>query len=234
MVHESSYYESSIMVTLTYNDEHLPEGNTLVKEDVVLWMKRYRKEKDVKGLKYYLAGEYGEKNRPHYHVILFGSSYKDRGIINETWGKGFVYLSPFDSVRAAYVAAYVQKKLNGKMAREVYGNRLAPFALMSKGIGKRWALDNNAQLNEFKTVTIKGKPMGVPRYYTKISDIDLGQLPGYWDDGIGVNAANDNAIARREWLDTHVDPSQEWKVVQAKRKQDELTLEQKVSMKKRR
>ena len=234
MVHESSYYDSSIMVTLTYNNENLPVGNTLVKEDVVLWMKRYRKEKDVKGLKYYLAGEYGEKNRPHYHVILFGSSYKDRSIINETWNKGFVYLSPFDPVRAAYVAAYVQKKLNGAMAREVYGNRLAPFALMSKGIGKRWALDNNAQLNEFKTITIKGKPMGVPRYYTKISDIDLGQLPEYWADGIGVNAMNDNAIARREWLDANCDPLKEWEAVKAKRIQDDETINQKLSMKKRR
>ena len=73
----------------------------------------------------------------------------------------------------------------------------------------------------------EGKPVGIPRYYTKVVDIDLGLFPGFWDDGIAVTRANEKVLERVAWLEQNVPLEDEWKLVQAKRRQDELTLEQK-------
>lgn len=92
---EASKYDKNIMLTLTYDDEHLPKGNavnivtgevcsTLRKEDVVKFMKRLRK-KFGDGIRFIECGEYGSDeeyvtwkgerkkgtSRPHYHIILF-------------------------------------------------------------------------------------------------------------------------------------------------------------------
>ena len=55
--------------------------------------------------------------RPHYHVIFFGLGRKDKKVLDESWGFGFTYFRPLCFEVALYVAAYVQKKLNGEMAK---------------------------------------------------------------------------------------------------------------------
>lgn len=87
---ESQTSKHSYFITLTYDDEHLPQpeltierchGNkgfysSLAPEDMTLFIKRLRKFFSDKfgfdGIKYYYVGEYGPKtSRPHYHMILF-------------------------------------------------------------------------------------------------------------------------------------------------------------------
>lgn len=73
IAHEASLYEDNCFVTLTYNDDNLPTGGNLSKRDLQLFFKRLRKSIAPKRVRYFAAGEYGDKNfRPHYHVILFG------------------------------------------------------------------------------------------------------------------------------------------------------------------
>lgn len=92
---EASKYDNNIMLTLTYDDEHLPLSkipdketgelhSTLVKEHPVLFMKRLRK-KFGEGIRFMDCGEYGSDDeyvtwkgerrqgteRPHYHIIIF-------------------------------------------------------------------------------------------------------------------------------------------------------------------
>ena len=92
---EASKYEKNVMLTLTYDDEHLPKSkifnaetgelySTLKKEDVIKFMKRLRK-KFGEGIRFFECGEYGDEKeyvnwkgelkkgtkRPHYHIILF-------------------------------------------------------------------------------------------------------------------------------------------------------------------
>lgn len=92
--------DSSLFVTLTYNDDHLPimiddgskkvlkgkgfaadyctKGATLYQKDTQDWLKRLRRNLDYhygiqSGVRFFLAGEYGSNTfRPHYHVCLFG------------------------------------------------------------------------------------------------------------------------------------------------------------------
>lgn len=82
-------HDASSVVTLTYNERHLPP--TLQKKHVQMYMQNVRSriaeldkdagKKTPRKIKHFACGEYGdERKRPHYHVILFGI-HKDE--INE-------------------------------------------------------------------------------------------------------------------------------------------------------
>lgn len=74
---------SSCMVTLTYDDEHLPAHGALRKRDVRNFLKRYRnhvvrKRGEDRGKRFFGCGEYGgRKKRPHFHILLFGEQFDD-------------------------------------------------------------------------------------------------------------------------------------------------------------
>ncbi len=176
LLHESEFWDDTSFITLTYNDDFLPSDGSLVPRDLTLFFKRLRKdlEKDKRKIKYYACGEYGDIfGRPHYHAIVFGLSPKDKELIEENWPYGFVRVGTvtYDSCR--YVAGYVQKKLYGKGA-DVYDEKgiLPPFARMSKGIGEEYVDKYWNKLWSQETVTVRGVPMGLPRYYKKKLDYD--------------------------------------------------------------
>lgn len=170
MLHELNY-AGGCFVTLTYDDAHLPYDNGLQKREITLWMKKLRKEIEPKKIKYYLCGEYGEKyGRPHYHAIIFGMNPNEetKNIIHDTWNNGFIDVGTvtYDSCR--YVAEYIQKGLMSGTNLKQLGSRCRPFALMSKGIGKKYALENKKQLIQQLSVSVHGVKTGIPRYYRKI------------------------------------------------------------------
>ncbi len=176
LLHESEFWDDTSFITLTYNDDFLPSDGSLVPRDLTLFFKRLRKdlEKDKRKIKYYACGEYGDTyGRPHYHAIVFGLSPKDKELIEENWPYGFVRVGTvtYDSCR--YVAGYVQKKLYGKGA-DLYDEKgiLPPFARMSKGIGEEYVDKYWNKLYSQETVTVRGVPMGLPRYYKKKLDYD--------------------------------------------------------------
>lgn len=191
-----------VFVTLTYDNEHVPVsefdlgGNpvfyTLNKRDVQLFMKRLRKEYSGLRIRFYLAGEYGEKTlRPHYHCILFGLGLSDiRDLIphgrNElgqqyyisadlakTWSCGFVLVSDVSWKTCAYVARYVTKKVTGDRSIEyAYRNALPEFALMSRkpGLGREY-FDLHPDCLDFENINLTtpegGLKLRIPKYYLK-------------------------------------------------------------------
>lgn len=125
IVLESSLYEDNTFVTLTFDDDNLPEDLSVSKRDLQLFWKKLRK-KNVQGFRYFAVGEYGSQtHRPHYHAIMFGHPNCNRGItrytkrdsyccpvcttIRETWSYGNVYLGQVSVQSASYVAGYVTK-----------------------------------------------------------------------------------------------------------------------------
>uniref|UniRef100_A0AAU8AVU2 Replication initiator protein n=1 Tax=Dulem virus 194 TaxID=3145671 RepID=A0AAU8AVU2_9VIRU len=129
--------DKAIFVTLTYNDDHLPEVVTddnrklssLSVRDTQLFLKRLRKAFSPNRIRFYLAGEYGPKtHRPHYHAILFGLSLDDfpdaivhsfnglgqplyqSDVLAGLWQNGFVSLAPATRDTASYCARYTMKK----------------------------------------------------------------------------------------------------------------------------
>lgn len=105
-------------------------------------MKRLRKEHAPLPIRFFHAGEYGEKKgRPHYHAIIFGDAFDtvydpydvERGLtggiehitwsshrLDKLWpfGKNRVGRVTFES--CAYVARYITKKITGPMAQSHY------------------------------------------------------------------------------------------------------------------
>ena len=79
---EAKQYKYNYFVTLTYDDEFLPNRNSLEPKDLQLFIKRLRKHyakkyPDLK-IRFLASGEYGDKSwRPHYHIILFNCPIDD-------------------------------------------------------------------------------------------------------------------------------------------------------------
>jgi len=141
-MHEAQMHENNCFITLTYNNESLPEHETLVKRHFQLFMMRLRKRYG-KGIRYYACGEYGDKGgRPHYHACIFGMDFKDKKLWKNVNGGHPLYISkeldklwtdPKTGIQmgwttigevnfetAAYVARYVMKKRKGKKSAEYY------------------------------------------------------------------------------------------------------------------
>lgn len=157
---------------MTYNDENLPSNLSLSKVDVQLFLKRLRKDLDGRKIRYYLVGEYGDMNaRPHYHAIVFGIDKRDEQMVFDAWGKGFVQIKPVINERINYVTAYINKKLYGK---DMYGDRVAPFALMSKrpAIGLKWLEKEQNRESVLQNLGIRheGRIKPIPRYFCKKLD----------------------------------------------------------------
>ena len=122
---EASLWTKNCYITLTYNDENLPENGTLVKEHFVLFMKRLRK-KYGDGIRFFQCGEYGTLNhRPHYHACLFNFDFPDKVVwkkgesgsilyrspsLEKLWPYGFSSIGEVTVKSAAYVARYCLKK----------------------------------------------------------------------------------------------------------------------------
>ncbi len=115
---------SSIFVTLTYDDEHLPLKNgfpTLNKRDCQLFLKRLRKQFPNHHIKYFLCGEYGITTaRPHYHAIIFdlplcGNFLEYYRIeLLKIWSLGHITADKVNINRIGYVSKYILKTQSEK------------------------------------------------------------------------------------------------------------------------
>ena len=82
--HEAYFHQNSWFVTLTYNDENLPRGGSLVADHISKFVKALRKKIAPRKLRFFGVGEYGgQLGRAHYHVILFGPDFPDRRVTYE-------------------------------------------------------------------------------------------------------------------------------------------------------
>jgi len=110
IVLESRMHPHSLFVTLTYDQDHLPEDNSLEPQVVSGFLKRLRARGVV--CRFHVAGEYGSRlGRPHYHLTLFGdfSGIDIRAIIEQCWDRGFVQVGILKPGGASYVAKYATK-----------------------------------------------------------------------------------------------------------------------------
>lgn len=191
-MHEASLYEDNSFITLTYADEYLPKGGSLDRRAFPLFMKRLRKE--CGSVRYFHAGEYGERNgRPHYHALLFGLRFGDqyaRGesgsgcevfestTLSRLWPYGISQVGSVTFESAQYVARYCVKKVTGSRAAAHYQrvdsrgviHQLEPeYATMSRrpGIGYRWYEQYRGDVYRDDSVISRGHEVSPPRFYDK-------------------------------------------------------------------
>lgn len=137
--HEASLYDHNCFVTLTYDEEFLPPGGSLLKSDFQKFMKRLRKRFRGTRVRYYYCGEYGEANdgelgRPHFHACLFNFDLPDKQvfrqndsyplfvseILQQLWPYGFSTVGALNFDSAAYCSGYILKKVKGHRAPDHY------------------------------------------------------------------------------------------------------------------
>ncbi|UDN67786.1 replication initiator protein [robinz microvirus RP_117] len=200
-VHESKMWRHNVYVTLTYNDESLPPGGSLMLRDVQLFMKRLRflkKSSKDNPLRFFLGGEYGEFNfRPHYHALLFNCeltdlvfyTYNKRGEplytskeLTDCWQLGHVTVGAVTFDSAVYCAKYALKKVNGEHAKSHYCvydadglvfDRSPEFAVMSRrpGIGAMYYEKYGEEIRNHDNVIVAGKPSRPARFYDERSEL---------------------------------------------------------------
>lgn len=200
MMLEAQQYDSNYFVTLTYADQYLNwsyDGlyQSLNKKDVQDFMKRLRRYFEPDRIRFYAAGEYGDRTkRPHYHLILFNLHLDDLEIIgysgkyplynsavmSKIWPFGHVVISPISWDTCAYTARYVVKKQQG------YNNALydelgieREFCLMSRrpGLARQYFDENYQKIYETDEIIYGTKDGGhkikPPRYFDKcLENID--------------------------------------------------------------
>lgn len=194
-LHEKKMWRHNSYVTLTYSDEYLPDGGTLVLRDLQLFMKRLRKARNSSRsnpLRFFAGGEYGEENkRPHYHLLLFNCGFPDMRQIGtnkrgeplyqskelaELWFQGFNTIGEVTFDSAVYCAKYALKKVTGEGASEHYSvydedgivyERKPEFAVMSRrpGIGKLYYEKYGQEVRDHDSVIINGREVRPPRFY---------------------------------------------------------------------
>lgn len=154
-MHEASLHKENCFITLTYADA---PARGLRYRDFQLFMKRLRKARDGRSVRFYMCGEYGEDfGRPHYHALIFGERFDDRVFwrtsesgeksyrsadLERLWTLGNSEVGDCTYQSAAYVARYCLKKVTGPNAKYYYGVdpddpskflRTPEFARMSLG-----------------------------------------------------------------------------------------------------
>lgn len=194
-MHEAKLHDKNVVVTLTYDDGHLPDDGGLVKRDLQLYMKRLRKEYGD-GIRFYACGEYGEvTRRPHYHAILFNHDFPDKRFYKKSkigddlytsasaeriWQKGFCVLGSVTFESCAYVARYIVDKMNGPKADDWYTTNdgvvlTREFTNMSRnpGIGSGYYDKFGAEVYAHDSVIMRGREVRPPRFYdTRMEAVD--------------------------------------------------------------
>jgi len=184
-MHEAQMYKPNECSFLTLTKKDVGNGS-LDKRDLQLFFKNLRYQ-NGNGIRYFACGEYGKtKNRPHYHVCLYGLPIKDKiymgkskssqkiytsKTIGDVWDLGYNYVGELTFESAAYVARYCTKKITGEKGEEHYDGRLPEFALMSRrpGIGRSYYDKYKNDMYPYDELIIRGgKKCTPPRYYDKM------------------------------------------------------------------
>lgn len=182
MEREMEVSKTAYFVTLTYAPETIPYNKyghkTLCKDDLTKFFKRLRRNHERSGfvienftnnlrptdkIRYYACGEYGEeRDRPHYHAIIFNTSQK---AIEKSWKLGQTHIVKANANTIGYVMKYLDKGAGKKKDWK----RTPEFNTMSEGIGesyieknKRW---HKLNLDILYVTTRKGIMIPMPRIY---------------------------------------------------------------------
>lgn len=127
---KTSEIPNSVVLTLTYDQDHLPADGLLDHSTFQRFLKRLAFHRGSSP-RFFMCGEYGGKSlRPHFHAVLFGVDFDDRHKVQLSDGQvvemspeldsywsdrngriGFATLDDFSFEGAGYVAGYVAKKM---------------------------------------------------------------------------------------------------------------------------
>lgn len=205
-LHEAQFHDQNCFLTLTYDNEHLPEDQSLNVRDWQLFAKRLRKRHGP--FRFFHCGEYGPTTlRPHLHAAIFGldftqsrTFYKKNAQgdrlytsreLEDIWQLGWVIIGDLTYDSAAYVARYILKKQTGPPADQHYKrttinadgtvslhNVKPEYTTMSRrpGIGSKWFDRYRDETYRDDFVIVEGKKKKPPRYYDNQYELTGGDI----------------------------------------------------------
>lgn len=157
-------------LTLTYDNEHLPDDGLCHKEDLKKFLNNLNTSFGLK-MRYFATSDYGSiNNRAHYHAIILSSCKVTADQINRIWKKGFVYLKSCNTENIKYTLRYTVKKVPFEK------NDGRNFRLISKGWGDNVSKYYTGQ----EYFVIDGKKYGIPDYLKKKLGIDKEKIITYY------------------------------------------------------
>ncbi len=170
ILNESTLHDDVCFLTLTFNNDNLP--NVFNWRPLQLFLKRLRKSIQPKKIKYFACREYGSKgHRPHYHIIIFGWKPKPDLLLSKKediyrsfeleklWPLGYSSVGYDISEKSVkYLVKYLNK--DGKI-------------VASQGLGFN-AVD--FEKSKFGALYIDGQVRSMPQYY-KRKFLESGKIP---------------------------------------------------------
>lgn len=196
--HEMRRHDRNCFITLTFDDDHLPDDGSICVRDMQLFMKRLRKKFGA-GVRFYMCGEYGDQfGRPHYHACLFNMDFPDKykwrvtangdtvyrsEILERLWPFGQSEIGSVTFESAAYIARYIMKKMTGELAVRYYEyvdsdgvvtDRVPEYTNMSRmpGIGSDWLSKYRGDVYPSDFIVLNNKKFRPPRFYDNRYEID--------------------------------------------------------------
>lgn len=191
-MHEAQMWAENSFVTLTFDNEHLPDDYGVHVRDLQLFFKKLRKLLHPKRIRFFACGEYGDENlRPHYHALIFNHEFPQKTFWSERngkkqyrspqldalWPQGLATFGDVEYQSARYVAEYSNKKIGGDKATDHY-TRIHPithkisvvspeFAVMSRrpGIGQLWFQRFSSDVFPSDNIIVDGRKQSSTRYY---------------------------------------------------------------------
>lgn len=165
---ETKVHTNTLFVTLTYNNENVPNKvydsthlhryrchnnfMTLSKQDTSLFIKNIQKQvKRIGGktalFRYYLIGEYGDKDqslghnkdRPHYHALLFipNNVTKEQAIdiVNNCWSYGGAVIEDVSDANINYLGKHQLKESLGNCYQQKFAPIFSKMSRYNGGLG---------------------------------------------------------------------------------------------------
>ena len=175
--HEISCHDDNCFITLTYNDENLPNPINL-KHNFKVFMDKLRKHLK-RSVRYIVSHEYGSKTgRPHHHAIIFGWNPSPQKFLKHTkkgeaiytspqleslWNKGHSSIGTANEKTAYYIADY---SLKGGTFQQTcpHTGELLTFS-DSMDCSKRPAIGLAYFRKNYEQLLNASEPL--PRYYIK-------------------------------------------------------------------
>lgn len=244
-LYENEDHKKSSFITLTYDENFLPDHGSLDFKAIADFWKRVRKKyygNQTGELKYYLCGEYGPTTyRPHYHAAVFGLDFEPEEWIMfkqdssgphytsptllKLWPFGFNEVSILNPYRMNYVAGYIQKKLLGASSVEYMRRQIAaPNQRFSKMLGVNALMRDKDRLID---LFMQRKGKHIPKYYA--SKLAINELTT--EDGFQLAALYhfDLERERREKYPKLSD-TEYIELMASKRHQQEVDMEARLSL----
>lgn len=174
---ELKFSTSAYFITLTYDDDHVPER--VCKEDVQKFLKRFRKSIHPFRVRYFAVAEYGEKHgRPHYHLLIFNypagvDSLREE--LKETWKfcapEQFDFEDAVGTVTPASIS-YVCKYCLSNIFTDNPDDRTFMLCSRRPGIGFSYLTSAmSGYLKDHLGEKVKeqgGASLNLPRYYERV------------------------------------------------------------------